>query len=568
MNPNSLNSQQSDCVLCASNAVVVVAGPGSGKTKTLTTAVEQRLASGVPASGILLLTFTRLAAAEMRTRLKESMGTVPRITIGTFHSVCYGIVCANWEKLGYSGPDIAIYDRTDQVELVDQMLEMSRLSASRTAVCKALGKLGQTGDSDATGDVKSLVDLYMLRLREHNAVDYNVVPYLARWVIGAGAVTPWTDIFVDEAQDLDSLQQNILHLLRPKRLFVVGDSDQVLYSWRGADPASLSRIAEEWTARTFVLDLNYRSLPAILAPADRLIANNKHRVPKKLRPVLDGDGEVAVRPDEDLIPVVSAAMDFAGETTAVLARTNQELHICAEKLRTAGIKYVLVGRRERLLEREMVKRALAYLAWPEFPRSPTLMRRVLFSEGMQELSVAKAYMTAKTTGRSCFDVCTTEYPQIGAFFKEMEGGSIVEQMAHVFGRLRTIHGFASGDQGDLARLMTEYVRAETFAKRSSGGFVSWLALRDEQDDVELDAPLQLMTIHACKGLEFDSVVVVGLHDRVLPHKANHVDPGLSEERRLMFVAMTRARKRLFLMRPQDNPSRFLFEAGLMLGDGR
>jgi DNA helicase-2/ATP-dependent DNA helicase PcrA len=535
-------------------ALFCVAIPGSGKTHTLTHAIVQRIQSGeLHPKQILAVTFTRLAAHEMRRRLGEMLPPhrLRGLTIGTFHSVCYEFIRRNSYLLGYASDQIMVYDREEQRRLLKETIKSSRYNPTQASVLGALDRMAQTGEMpfemELHRDVHRVVDLYLRALKEHNAVDYAVVPMLALRLIEMDARTPWTDIFADEAQDLDSLQYRLFRLLQPERIFFVGDPDQLIYGWRGADVDLMRNQAREMKAEIKVLDVNYRSDNAILEAANRLIAHNEHRIPKEMKPASEeqGQGVVTLIDEAQQLDYIRGAAVAEG-TIAVLGRTNDIITQVSNDLHQLGVEHELIGRRQKVLERPDVKTILSYLCFADYPLSPTVLTRA----------------HAKTKGQTFYRTVLDLYGPLQDFFLTMdEETSLLQKLSFAIAHYRNLKGSMSDlDEADLIRLASDFVRLERWTNRTPGNFVAWLSLRDGQDEVKSDAHLQLMTIHAAKGLEFDTVFITGLHDRLLPHKRNQEGDGLEEERRLMFVAMTRARHSLVLVKSTEWPSRFIAEA--------
>lgn len=570
-----LNPEQQACVDFRGPALFCVAIPGSGKTRTLTQAIVDRIKKGeTHPSKILAVTFTRLAAHEMRRRLEELLPArkLRQMTVGTFHSICYDFIRANWQLLGYASKDIFVYDRHEQKRLLKEVIKTSRYRPTQTAVLKGLDQMAQTGEQpselELTRDVHRVLDLYLRALLEHNAVDYSVVPHLALRLIEMDAPTPWLDIFVDEAQDLDPLQYRVFALLQPERIFFVGDPDQLIYGWRGADVSLMRQKAVDLKAEIKVLDLNYRSGVRILTAANSLIRHNTERIDKAMHPADPATpAEVHVIDETQQLDWIQAATERLDGTIAVLGRTNDLITILSNDLHARDIEHELIGRREKLLERPDIKAVLSYLCFPDYPLSPTVLTRVLEAEGFSNLDIERVRAGAKSKGQTFFDV-VTDYdrreicPPLPIFYDDLnDEPSLIQKLGLVLARYRNLKGSLSAlDETDLMTVASTFVRLERWKDRTPGNFISWLSLRDGQDEIKSDAPLQLMTIHAAKGLEFDTVFVAGLHDRVLPHKRNQEGEGLEEERRLMFVAMTRARKTLVLVESAEWPSRFVGEA--------
>jgi len=559
----SLNSQQTECAEFYGPALFCVANPGSGKTRTLTHAVANRVLSGVDPRRILAVTFTRLAAAEMRRRLSE-MGIPAGISVGTFHSICYELIRDHYETLGFSSKDVAVYDRHEQLLLIKEIIATTKHSPSQSAVLAALQHMSATGrqPDDLPRPVESILNLYLNQMWEHNAVDYSLVPYLALQLLRDGHGQSWTDIFVDEVQDLDALQHEAFRLMKPQRIFFVGDPDQLVYGWRNASIELMRESVTQWGATVKVLNTNYRSGHLIIAAANQLIKHNTNRIPKEIVPSDQGPGEVIVIEEAGLGQWVKE--NYGQGSMAIMARTHNELALVSRQLSYVDLKFEMVGKREKLLEREDVKTALSYLAWPTMPLSPSFMRRVLEYEGYSALRIDEVRCAAKTTGATFFQRAIEMSPALAEFYTGMmESEGLVERMISVLHRMRKVKGgLDRQDEGEMIGFLTGFIRLEAWHNRTAPRLIAWINLRDGQDDVKPESPLSLMTFHAAKGLEFDTAIIAGLSDQTMPFRRAHTDPvRMEEERRLMYVAITRARHRLVLVRPETNPSRFLGEIG-------
>lgn len=563
-----LSYDQAAVVARTERAVVCLASPGSGKTHTLTAVIADRIERGeVQPSEVLALTFTRLAAAQLRTRLRRVLGDRSRaVTIGTFHGVAYEVIRQNWKAMGFASPEIAVYDRSEQKALIKETIFTSRYSCSVTAVLREIDGLAENffvniNHDDAPRDVAAVGAMYRRALIEHNALDYSLIPFVFMEGLRSGKiVTPWRDIFVDEAQDLDRAQHWAFERMRPTRIFFVGDIDQMVYGWRGASFAAFRTAMKSWQAAQTFLPVNYRSGARIVGAAQELIRHNVDRFDKGMRPA-DGavEGEVRVRPEAELTEAVRALPEGS---VAVLARTNDEVAAIATHLAAAGIECERSGRRDKVLERPDVKLALAYLIWPEWAHSPVLMARVLTAEGLSDLWVEQIRSVARRFGVPLYKQALLEVPPLAEFYREIEHDGLMERLVMIQQRMnRYGRRLLEDDRNDLTVLLTQFLRSTHVEQRGADRFAAWLSLRDAQDEVcEGAVRCQVLTIHAAKGLEFDHVVVGGLHDRLLPHKRCHGSPAeIEEERRLLYVAITRARQTLTLLVPPEQPSRFLAE---------
>ena len=564
----NLTDQQRKAVECDSDAVMVVAGPGSGKTYAMTLAVERVINGGVYPGNCLVVTFTRLAAKQMRVRL-ESLG-ITGVHIGTFHSVCYHLIRRYWKEIGYASEDIQVLDRHEQREMVKETIVLSRNGPSQKAVLDTLDRMSRDWElpADTPDAVTAVIEMYQRALLDANAIDYPMVPYLGV-SIAKNERPGWTHVFIDEAQDLDYAQWRLFRHCATQRLFAFGDPDQLLYSWRGADVQLMREQATEWKATIVLMEDNFRSGTEIVARANRVIAHNRHRIAKVIKPAREYEGEVGIFPSGNLADMVTSILSGCehGEnepTVAILGRTHSCLETATTELHEAGYKPSVIGAREKLLDRGSVRNALALLALPDLPLSPKLAERVMRLHGQNDLDIERVRATCRRKARSFLEGVVERLPALADLYNDCDGSGLIERLQLVLSHMRMNLGqvMSPEDSGGMARIVSEFVRTRPWKERTGDNLLAWINLRDGQDEIVTDAMLQVMTIHACKGLEFDHVIVVGLDDWTLPIKRAHGDEErMEEERRLMFVAMTRARIGLYLAVPDDHPSRFLSEAG-------
>lgn len=561
-----LTDEQMACVTSEAKAILCLANPGAGKTRTLTHAIASRILSGeVHHNNVLAITFTRLAARELRERLHSLVpGRCPMI--GTFHGICYEIVRAHWRELGYRSEVILVHDQAEQRKTLRTVIERSRHTVTHTSVLDAMDEMARTGTrpDGLTRQVASVLDSYLASLRAENAVDYPIIPYLAYGILKEqGPRLPWRHVFVDEAQDLDDLQHRSVALLEPERVFFVGDPDQLIYGWRGARADLLEAMADQWKAERHVLEVNHRSGVKIIATAGALIAHNRQRVDKAMLPGPDAPEDVVEAIGEGEVAEAIAHSARAGMSCAIMGRTHAAIEAHLPNLRAEGLTINVVSAREKLLEREEVKNVLAILAWPDMPDTISIAERVLYaSTTITPIGVAEMVARARRSGTTLYQQAIDMNPELRSFYAEIQEDSFMGRLGASIAHARGGRaGLNAVDERALATVVAEFVRTETLERRTPSRLIAWLNMRDAQVGV-VEADIQVLTIHASKGLEFDAVAVVGLEERLLPHKRAMGDEvQMEEERRLMFVAATRARKRLILAVPGAHPSRFLAEMG-------
>src|SRR5215210_3616377 len=634
---SELNPQQREAVTETDGPLLILAGAGSGKTRVITYRIAYLIAErGIAPHNILAVTFTNKAAQEMRQRVERLTGDTKLASaplISTFHSLCVRILRQHIEALqeGYTR-SFTIYDQDDSVRLVkacikDLGYDDKQLGqrAVQGAISGAKNRQGDDAEAYAArveyGDEKRaaiarVFRLYEERLRNNNALDFDdllikTVQLLRRV---AEVREKYNDkfryILVDEYQDTNSLQFALIRFLTEKQqnICVVGDDDQSVYGWRGADISNILNFEQHYpNAKVIRLEQNYRSTQNILDAAGAVVKNNLERKGKQLwtanptgeriryYQAFDSDAEarfVAAKIDEHrrAEPDVRAA---------VLYRTNAQSRVFEEALRRAGLPYNIVGGFS-FYERAEVRDIISYLKLALNPHDSIALMRVINTptRGLGKQTLDELERRAKDYGVSLWEA-------IGIITEQPEGFS--PRAASALKRFQTIiEGLVSHAQKESASevvkaaiLDTGYadaLKAENsdeaesrlenlqelvnaavdYDKEEGGGlhdFIDAAALLSDTDQYKGDAPVTLMTMHSAKGLEFPVVFIVGLEDGLFPHSRATADKAeMAEERRLCYVAITRAESYLYLthaMRRRvygeelaSEPSQFLNEMPL------
>jgi DNA helicase-2/ATP-dependent DNA helicase PcrA len=638
-----LNQAQYDAVNTLSGPLLVLAGAGTGKTRVITFRIAQLIKSGIVPSRILAVTFTNKAAREMRERALKLLGGAKRGTkppeISTFHSLCVRILRRHAPLLGYP-KEFAIYDRGDQETLARTALRDVRVGHEKLRPGDLLSFIGtwknrglrpDQAESGAEKDKEQLAAMAYVRyqqgLKACGAMDFDDLLLKTEELFAKhpearfAEASRFDHVLVDEYQDTNDLQYRILRAFadRHRNLCVVGDDDQSIYGWRGAEIAHILGFSRDWPeAKTIRLEENYRSLAPILELANTLIGHNGSRHKKTLRATREGnipprfirfEDEVAeaegiVREIEHKTRTTDGPRTAPSEF-AILFRTNEQPRAFELELRRAGVPYVIVGGMS-FYDRKEIRDVLGYLKVLANPNDEVSLLRIIntpprgIGAGSVEVLVKRAVEQglplwavlpeALTIG----DLAHGVGDRIEAFRK------LIESYRARLGT-ESLHGLALelintvDYRSELRRAYRETNDAEArwtsvealinsialYEQRSEDasllGFLeeSTLSGREsEKDDDRKSHALTLMTLHSAKGLEFPHVYLVGMEEGVLPH-ARSIGPGQSieEERRLCYVGVTRAQTTLTLsfakgrmkwgkMRPSI-PSRFLME---MRGD--
>jgi ATP-dependent DNA helicase UvrD/PcrA len=622
-----LNPTQREAVTATEGPVLVVAGAGSGKTRVLTHRVAHLIAAcGVKPNEILAITFTNKAAGEMRSRLEDLLGAVSRaIWILTFHAACGRILRREAPRLGYRS-NFTIYDQADQVRLVKQCLEELERDQKRfvprgihAQISRAKNQL--IGPDEYRARVSSFYDqtvadayeLYQRRLFGSNAVDFDDLLMLTVDVLERfpEALARWQKAFryilVDEYQDTNHAQYRLLQLLAEKHrnVCVVGDPDQSVFGWRGADITNILEFEREFkTTQVISLEQNYRSTNSILEGANAVISHNRERKPKNLWSEL-GEGEpVRVLEVEDehsearfVAAQIAALVEegLSGDEIAVFYRTNAQSRVLEDVLVRQQVPYQVIGG-PRFYERAEIKDLVAYLQVIDNPADAVSLTRIANRprRGIGDTSLARLQAWADSYDATLFEALgnaeaagVAAAPQravkslytllqsLQAQAQELSVPELVERVLERSGYLEALEAERTIEaQGrienlqELVGVAREYDAAA--AEPSLSSFLQEISLYSDQDAMrEQESLVTLMTLHNAKGLEFRAVFMIGMEEQIFPHSRSIEEQGVEEERRLCYVGMTRAKGLLTLThasarslwgsRSYNLPSRFLDE---------
>ena len=599
-----LNEAQREAVLATEGPLLVVAGAGSGKTRVLTYRVAHLLhAVGVKPNEILAITFTNKAAGEMRERLERMLGATARaIWILTFHAACGRMLRREAERLGYRS-NFTIYDDQDQVRLVKACLEElgkdpkrfsprgihAQISRSKNQLVSPEQYLSQVSSFwDQT--VAETYELYQRRLHGSNAVDFDDLLMLTVEVLERfpDALTRWRKAFryvlVDEYQDTNHAQYRLLQLLGGEHgnVCAVGDPDQSIYAFRGADIRNIMEFERDFPGTWVIaLEQNYRSTNRILRAANSIIEENRERKPKRLFSELGEGDPVRVVEVEDehaearfVAAEIASLLDgeLSGNEIAVFYRTNAQSRVLEDVLVRQDVPYQVIGG-PRFYERAEIRDATAYLTVLSNSLDAGSLLRIANRprRGIGDTSLARLVTHAEGAGRTLWEamadpeaagVAAASSRAIRAFRATMESLQALSQelavdellervleksgMIEAFEAERTIE--ARGRIENLQELVgvaREYRQQAEDA--TLAGFLQDISLVSDQDTIRDErGVVTLMTLHNAKGLEFRAVFMIGMEEGVFPHIRAIEEQGVEEERRLCYVGMTRAMERLTL----------------------
>jgi DNA helicase-2/ATP-dependent DNA helicase PcrA len=634
-----LNPPQREAVTHGGGPLLVLAGAGSGKTRVLTHRVAHLVATDrAKPSEILAITFTNKAASEMRERVELLVGGLVRLMwVMTFHSACARILRAEAKQLGYTSR-FSIYDEADSVRLVKRCLDELSIDPKRFAprAIKAQISTAKNQLEDAAAyrqrvgsffeqTAADVYEVYERRIHEMNALDFDDLLFRTVNVLELfpEVLERYRDTFrwllVDEYQDTNHAQYRLLQLLagKERNVCVVGDDDQSIYGFRGAEIRNILDFERDFPGTTVVkLEQNYRSTQTILSAANAVVANNRGRKPKELWTELGSGEPVHVRELEDEHAegrfVASEIERLAEEGVsrreiAVFYRTNAQSRVLEDTLVRFGVSYQVIGG-TKFYERAEIKDALAYLTLLVNPQDTVSFARVVNSpkRGIGQTSQGRIVSHANTVGMSVWDtaVVPEDIPGLGpaaikavdAFMSVMERlrehgerTSVAELLEAVLSETGYVEALEAERtieaQGRIENLQELVGVAGEFDANWEGErglaalaeFLQQLSLFSEQDALRDDDEIAtLMTLHNAKGLEYPVVFMIGCEEGVFPHNRSIEEGNLEEERRLCYVGITRARERLYLTftrtrslygaRSYNMASRFLDEIPAELTD--
>ena len=616
MELSSLNPQQRQAVKTTEGPVLILAGAGTGKTRVITSRVAYMIAKGIPPHNILAVTFTNKAAREMQERVREVVpkaklvnadGNVEKPTICTFHSLCVRILRRHIEKLGFK-KNFVIYDQTEQLGVVRRLLSHISDKSKKPdpyAILSLISRWRNTsGDSLKTDDpdmaalAKRLVLTYRQTLKASNAVDFDDLILLVLQLFEEQPAaleecrTRYRYIMVDEYQDTNGSQFNLVHsLAKEHRNFcVVGDDDQSIYGWRGAEVANLLDLEKYYPEVNVVkLEQNYRSTNAILNAANAVIKNNTDRREKKLWSEKGTGSPITLwefSDDEEEAQAIVEEINYnlrikkvKWRDQAILFRTNQQSRPLETALRRADIRYNLVGG-QSFFDRKEIRDFVSYLKLFLNPDDDTGLLRIanVPARGLSNATMEKLLQLSQVRRCSVFAVMRDKEALGG--FRERTLDAILDfvelvdihhdrlmqpVVAHpenplkswsatwlaevsLFNEIRRIEKNEETAENKVRNIVDlldtmdpEFVPADRPVDERLHRYLEHISLDREKDDTEEARDMvTLITMHSCKGLEFPYVYIAGVEDGLIPHSRSKVEGTLDEERRLFYVAITRA----------------------------
>ncbi len=620
---NNLNPSQIEAVTHAGGPLLILAGAGSGKTRIITHRIAFLIREmNVPPSNILAVTFTNKAANEMIERVNRLITKEAReLWIGTFHSICLRILKREIDKLDGYRKDFIIYDEVDQIKLIKECMNILGLSdktLSPKNVRSHIDSVKSRGLNDADfgstiydQKISQIYDMYEKELRRSNALDFADLLDLAvtlfekRIDVLERYQSQFQQILVDEYQDTNRLQYNLVKLLSVKHrnISVVGDDNQSIYGWRGADITNILNFEKDFQdARVLKLELNYRSTKNILHAANAVIKKNRFRSDKRLwTENTEGDPIVYYEASDERDEAKHVAFQIQTEMSknsrsykdfAVFYRTNHQSRQIEDELLHFGIPYTIVGG-VGFYERAEIKDILAYLRIIANPSDDISLKRIInvpprgigkgtlqsLNKHANENNVSLLESVRLTVKDKLLPAKTIKpldnfWSLISDLTEESKGSTIRGLLKILLQKTKYLEALNNDEErkDNVVELLNLVYEFENEKKESSlNDFLDWISLSSDVDRFNEKAnQVALLTLHCAKGLEFPVVFMVGMEEKLFPH-IRSIGNGklIEEERRLCYVGITRAKEKLYLTSTSKRrifgtehrsiPSRFITE---------
>jgi len=610
-----LNKEQFDAVKTIEGPLLILAGAGSGKTRVLTYRIAHMIEDlGIYPSQILAITFTNKAAGEMKDRVRNLIGNeAENMWISTFHSSCVRILRREIDKLGYN-KNFAIYDTYDQKVLIKQCMQELNVNEKDIGDREIMSKIGSLKDELKTPEefkketennqfkfrLNKIADVYLLyqkKLKSNNALDFDdlifktVELFRKHQDVLEFYQRKFKYILVDEYQDTNKAQYELVRLLaeRNKNICVVGDDDQCIYAWRGADIRNILDFEKDYPhTKVIKLEQNYRSKANILEAANCVIRHNIQRKGKNLRAVHDVGEKIKIfRAESDIdegrfvVSEINRAIkneDRCLKDFAILYRTNAQSRIFEDQFIREGIPYRIIGG-QKFYDRKEIKDILAYLKFINNPVDDISLRRIINvpKRNIGDTTVQKVQEYA-TAADDCIYGILLDIDQVSSLSQrsissvkkfvsiinsfvrkreEVKVSELIEEILEATGYINELKN--SKDPEDISRVenLEELVSAAVEFENSSedkslSAFLEKVTLVSDIDNFDEEADtVVMMTVHSAKGLEFPVVFMVGMENGIFPGAQSLVDPAeMEESRRLCYVGITRAKERLYMTSAQ------------------
>lgn len=602
-----LNPEQYQAVIETDGPLLILAGAGSGKTRVITHKIQYLINIGIPPSSILAVTFTNKAAREMADRVKKLVGKQKKgMTITTFHSLGLQILEKEITKLGYRHK-FSIYDDSDCTKLLKDIIHELKLPEDVYDPYEISFKMGilkmnlRSGGFDDDHNIEKIYELYQKYLVTYNALDFNDLIKLPIELFEKHPdvlekyQSKWKYILVDEYQDTSLMQYKIMKMLaiKHKNISIVGDDDQSIYSWRGANSSNISLFEKDFSPiKEIKLEQNYRSTGNILTAANSIIGNNSGRRSKNLWTSGDTGDKIffyEAKDDEDEADYVLTYinrlrnMGYKNSDFGILFRMNSQSRPIEERLRDNNIPYKVIGA-TKFFERPEIRDILSYMRFLANLEDEVSLNRIINTpkRGIGSSTVLSLLEHAKNTNSSMY--CTIKdfvrlgilgnkvTPYIEDFYNLIEKYrelifkpkniantvmKLVEEIDYKGKLLTEIKNpksvqYKMRNISQLVQSISNYEKNPDNMNPNIFEYLQRISLNNRDDDNEDVDEVCLLSIHSAKGLEYKVVFVVGVEEGLIPHDKTLEETGTNEEeRRLFYVAVTRAREKLYLSYPKE-----------------
>ncbi|WP_142415458.1 ATP-dependent helicase [Hathewaya massiliensis] len=568
-----LNEAQIKAVESESEVILCLAGAGTGKTSTLTSRIAHLYNNRVGCSSMLALTFTRLAGKEMKERVIKLIGSEgENLFCNTFHAFCVKVLKEYGYLLGYD-KEFTIYDQEDREAIISKIIE--EFSYGKYTNTKAvLAVLDGSRELDC-GEEEQAINEYYWVLKRNNALDLDMLLtetlklLTEHTEVQQNYSSQYEYMFVDEFQDTNDIQMQIIKALNPRNLFVVGDDFQNIYTWRGAKPEYIINFEKYYpNCEIIKLEDNYRSTEAIITAANNLIAHNENQTKKVLKANKTG-AEIEYIEAENIaneVNVIAGKIleDSQYSNYAILTRTNKQMEPFIQTFKAFNIPYQVLSNKEDPLKKYDVRMILSILEVVLNPQDDNTLRKVI-NFPTKRLNALKMQELEKIMVDESID-----------FMEALEG---IEEVQELMQRLDSIHTYITEECSEASKAFNiaawkleiplkyskenrtnkiqeielalnvigrwENIQRDLGESTDISAFLKWIHMKDIQEKLmEQRDAVKIMTVHGSKGLEFPTVFVAGMNQNVFPSKRGD----LEEERRLFYVAITRAKEKLYITR--------------------
>ncbi len=624
---SNLNPVQRQAVEHPGGPVLIVAGAGSGKTRVLTRRIAYLLEKGTSPMEIFAVTFTNKAAQEMKNRV-STLSHQDLFWVGTFHSICVKILRRHAAEIGYQNA-FGIYDDQDQKAVIKDCLKELKLDSKDFKPVNVMNHISRAKDSligceefakEAAGYHEEIIakiyTMYEKKLKLYHAFDFGDLIMKTVYLFEENPKTleayqeKFRHILVDEYQDTNQAQYKLVKLLseKHKNIYVVGDPDQSIYRWRGADIKNILNFEDDFEGTTVInMEQNYRSTQTILKASNHVISNNSQRKPKNLWTEREEGDKIAYYLSDDeqgegqyVVESINHAIENEGKSLndiVVFYRVHAQSRVLENALRRGKIPYKIIGGIS-FYSRKEIKDVMAYMKLTLSPQDDINLKRVINvpARGIGQSSIARLEERAMQQGLSLHDAIldAMDDPMVQARLKknlsvfmqvvqtltekasDLTVTQLLQEVLRTSGYVEMLEAQDDTESEERLENVKELISAtEEFEEEESeptlANFLEQMTLKSHIDSYQdQDEQLTLMTLHSAKGLEFPYVFIVGFEEELFPHSNSSFESDeLEEERRLCYVGMTRAEQRLFLSgaqmrrlfgeRTPKSPSRFLAE---------